>query len=79
MVEMATGSSWSGYINFTAHSIRGASSSTASNMGISTTYILKTAVWSSESVFENFYYKSIQDPVYGRAVLGSQKYSVRVC
>jgi len=58
---------------FSAHSIRGASSSTASNMGISTSDILRTADWSSESVFEKFYYKSIQDPAYGRAVLSSHK------
>ena len=58
-------------------SIFSAFSSTTSIMVIPTTYILKTAVWSSESLFENVYYKSIQDPAYGRAVLSSQKYSVR--
>ena len=58
---------------FSAHSVRGASSSTASNMVISTNdilnHILRTANWSSESVF---YYKSTQDPTYSRAVLGSK-------
>ena len=56
---------------FSAHSVRGASSSKASNMGISTNDILIAADWSSESVFETFYYKATQDPSYGRAVLGS--------
>lgn len=57
---------------FSAHSVRGASSCTASNMGITTNDILRTADWSSESVFEKFYYKSTQDPTYARAVLGSK-------
>ena len=57
----------------TAHSVRGASSSKASNMGISTNDILTAADWSSESVFENFYYKSTQDPSFGRTVLGSHE------
>ena len=58
---------------FTAHSVRGASSSKASNMGISTNDILTAADWSSESVFNKFYYKSTQDPSFGRAVLGSHE------
>ena len=37
---------------FRAHSIRGASSSTAANMGVTTNDILKAADWSSESVFQ---------------------------
>ena len=47
---------------FRAHSIRGASSSIAANMGVTTNDILKAADWSSESVFQKFYYKSCQNP-----------------
>ena len=43
---------------FKAHSVRGASASTASNMGITTREILEAADWSSESIFQRFYYKS---------------------
>ena len=55
---------------FSAHSVQGASSSTASNMGITTGDILQSADWSSSSVFGRFYYKPIHDPSYRRAVLG---------
>jgi len=54
---------------FSAHSTRGASSSTAANIGITTNDILKAANWSSESVFQKFYYKPSDNPSYGRAVL----------
>ena len=57
---------------FSAHSVRGASTSKAVNMGITTVDILKTADWSSESVFEKFYYKPSADAVYGKAVLSSK-------
>jgi hypothetical protein len=56
---------------FSAHSVRGASSTTAANMGITTNDILKAADWSSESVFQKFYYKSTENPSFGRAVLDS--------
>ena len=56
---------------FTAHSVRGTSSSVAANLGITTNDILKAADWSSESVFERFYYKPTEDPAFGRAVLSS--------
>ena len=36
---------------FIAHSVRGASSTAAANLGITTNDILKAADWSSESVF----------------------------
>ena len=54
---------------FNAHSVRGASSSRAANMGITTNDILKAANWSSESVFQRFYYKPTEISKYGRAVL----------
>ena len=54
---------------FNSHSVRGASTSKAANMGITTEDILKAANWSSESVFQRFYYKPTKKPEYGRAVL----------
>ncbi len=38
---------------FNAHSVRGASSSKAENMGITTNDILKAADWSSEKFYHN--------------------------
>ena len=43
--------------NFSTHSVRGAS--------VITNNILKAADWSSESVFQKFYYHSIYDPGFG--------------
>ena len=63
---------------FQAHSVRGASSSTAANMGITTNDILKAADWSSESVFQKFYYKATQSPGFGRAVLSSGSKGAKV-
>jgi len=57
---------------FNAHSVRGASSSAAANLGITTNEILKAADWSSESVFQKFYYKPTADPTFGRAVLSAK-------
>ena len=57
---------------FHAHSVRGASTSKAANLGITSNDILKAADWSSESVFQKFYYESTYDSSYGRAVLSSQ-------
>lgn len=57
---------------FSAHSVRGASSSAAASTGVSTAEILKAANWSSESVFQRFYYRSTDSPSYGRAVLSQQ-------
>ena len=54
---------------FSAHSVRGASSSAAASTGISTAEILKAANWSSESVFQRFYYRSTDNQSYGRVVL----------
>ena len=51
VAEEAAGGSGVDTSIFTAHSVRGASSSKASNMGISTNDILTAADWSSESVF----------------------------
>ena len=56
---------------FSAHSTRGASSSAAANVGITTNDILKAANWSSESAFQKFYYKPSDNLSYGRAVLSN--------
>ncbi len=42
---------------FTAHSVRGASTSGALNQGISIPDILKMDSWSNESTFQKFYYR----------------------
>ena len=52
---------------FGAHSVRGASSSSAA--GVTTSDILQVADWSSESVFRKFYYRPTGNVVYGQAVL----------
>ena len=54
---------------FSAHSVHGASSTAAANLGITTNEILKAADWSSKSVFHRFYYKPTENPTFGRAVL----------
>ena len=46
---------------FNAHSVRGAAATAAANMGVTTNDILKAADWSSESVFQRFYYKPTED------------------
>ena len=58
---------------FGAHSIRGAASSTAHNMGVTISDILNAADWSSDSVFQKFYYKPSRDPSFGKAVLLAKK------
>lgn len=47
---------------FSAHSVRGASSSAVAFTGISNAEILKAANWSLESVFQMFYYRSTDYP-----------------
>jgi len=56
---------------FFAHFTWGASSSATANVGITTNDILNTANWSSQSVFQKFYYKPSDDSSYGRAVLSN--------
>ena len=41
----------------------------ASKAGITTNDILKSANWSSESVFQKFYHKEVDNAAYGRAVI----------
>ena len=56
---------------FSAHSVRGASTSAAAGAGVTTNDILKAADWSSDSVFRRFYYRPVNDPTFGRSVLAS--------
>ena len=52
---------------FAAHSTREALASAAFRAGITTSYILKAANWSWESVFETLYHKEINRAAYCRA------------
>ena len=54
---------------FKAHSGQGAAASAAANAGVTTSDILRTADWSSESVFTKFYYKPVRSGTFGVAVL----------
>ena len=54
---------------FKAHSIRGATTSAASNQGVTTEDILKAADWSNSSTFQRFYYKPVRDATFARTVL----------
>ena len=56
---------------FTAHSVRGASSSAAAMAGVTTHDILKAADWSTDSVFRRFYYRPMHSSIFGDAVLSS--------
>ena len=60
---------------FKAHSVRGASSSTAASVGVTTADILKAADWSSAGTFQKFYLRPTKDsddkPSFGTAVLSS--------
>ena len=57
---------------FSAHSIRGASTSAASASDMTTAEILTAADWSSQLVFETFYHRPTHDPKFGCAVLGTK-------
>ena len=56
---------------FSAHSLRGASTTAALNQGVSLADILKMANWSQESTFARFYYKPQFNTVPGNAVLSA--------
>ena len=58
---------------FKAHSTRGASVSAAKNMGVTTKEILETANWSTESVFQKYYYKQVHSSTFSDAVLKGQR------
>ena len=54
---------------FKAHSVRGAAATAAHNAGITTGDILNAADWSTQSVFQKFYYKPSRNTGFGIAVL----------
>jgi len=64
---------------FKAHSVRGASSSTAASVGVTTAEILKAADWSSAGTFQKFYLRptkaSDDKSSFGTAVLSSAQAS----
>ena len=57
---------------FSAHSTRGASTSKARTVGVSTADILRAANWSSDSTFSRFYCRPILQGQFGLGVLRSQ-------
>ena len=54
---------------FKAHSVRGASSSAASEKGVLIEDILRTADWSTDSTFRRFYYRPSRQNSYAQAIL----------
>jgi len=54
---------------FKAHSVRGAAATAAHNAGVTTGDILNAADWSTQSVFQKFYYKLSRSTEFGIAVL----------
>ncbi|XP_065177241.1 uncharacterized protein LOC135807129 [Sycon ciliatum] len=57
---------------FKAHSVRSAATSAAADAGVTTTDILSAADWSSESIFQKFYYKPQKNNIFGKAVLSTK-------
>ena len=67
---------------FKAHSVRGASCSSAVGAGVTTKDILDAADWSSEGTFQRFYCRDIDKDdrtVFGTAVLSSNSSSNNTC
>jgi len=57
---------------FKAHSVRGAACSTAAWSGVTISDILNAADWSSETTFQRFYHKELQDKTtFGSTVLSA--------
>ena len=63
---------------FKAHSVRDASTSTVAMLGISTNEILEAADWSTESTFQQFYYKPTNSSVFGEAVLSATNNTIDI-
>jgi hypothetical protein len=58
---------------FSAHSIRGASTSEALRQGISISEIFNMADWSQENTFSKFYYRPQFNVSPGKAVLSAYR------
>ena len=54
---------------FKAHLVKGAASTASCNEGITTSDILNAADWSTQSVFQKFYYKASRNTEFGIAAL----------
>lgn len=54
---------------FKAHSVRSAATTTAATAGLTMSIILDAADWSTESVFQKFYYKPKSSTTFGHTVL----------
>ena len=46
---------------FKAHSVRGAATSKAANLGLSTTQVMERANWTKASTFHRFYHRQVTD------------------
>ncbi len=57
---------------FKGHSTRAASATAAVSAGITVAEILQAADWSSEGIFQKFYYKPSRDVSFGTAVLSTE-------
>ena len=57
---------------FKAHSVRSVSTSAAASVGLTTNQIMEAADWSSQSVFQRFYYRPTQSNQVGVAVLSTE-------
>ena len=67
---------------FKAHSVRGASCSTAAGAGVTTKDILDAADWSSEGTFQRFYCRNLKNndrTTFGTTVLSSKGSSNNTC
>ena len=53
--------------------MRSASSTAAAMAGLSTEEIMQAANWSSQSVFEKFYFKPTDKPKFGKTVLSTSQ------
>ena len=56
---------------FKSHSVRSASATAAASAGITTNQIMETANWRSESLFDRFYYKPLNNNQVGQVVLST--------
>ena len=69
-------------ISFKAHSVRGASCSSAAGAGVTTKDILDAADWSSEDTLQQFYCRNPKEEdqtTFGTAVLSSHSSSNNTC
>ena len=57
---------------FSAHSTRGATTTAAVKHGVPISQILRTADWSSEGTFREYYYTPTNDPSFAHKVLSTQ-------